>query len=59
MILALLQAAQATAHDRLDSAMFWVGLSFVMTPLTIGGIVLAYLRWKRRHADTKASNSLQ
>ena len=38
-----------SGHDALDAAMFWVGLLFVLTPLTIISAVAGYLWWRRKH----------
>ena len=36
------------AHDRLDTAMFWVGALFAFTPVLIGIAVGAVIWWHRR-----------
>lgn len=57
MIAAVIQAVRDTsAHRGLDDAMFWVGLAFVATPLTVGLGVAAYFWWKRRAAARAAGH---
>ena len=36
------------AHDRLDTAMFWVGAMFAFTPILVGLIVASVIWWQRR-----------
>ncbi len=44
-------------HDRLESAMFWVGAMFAFMPILVGLAVFGVLWWHRKKAGVPGATS--